>query len=185
MSERASFAVTLGAEAVEASTPYVLVDLSDTTNYPHVHTTELHLLGLILSTEKAGDGVFDVWVGVVTENDGTDGSATWAHCFHLEASGNPTDSSDRFHASVDFTLGGANPQGVNLAVVSGSLTNFLSNLSQSNSANWVNSTGRASPAGAGGSTTGKPAAGDLVLWVEEVSDVGTLDFCLTTIYETA
>jgi len=174
-------AVTLGAEAVAASTPYVLVDLSDTTNFPHSNTQEVHLLGLILSAEKATDGVFDVWVGVVTENDATDGSVTWVHVFHLESVVNPTDSTDRFHGSVDFTLGGRNPEGANLAVVSGALTRFASNLTQADSANWQNDTNRASPVG----STTKPGVGDVVVWVEEVSDGGTLDFCLTGVYEAA
>jgi len=181
MPGRPSHVVTLGAEAVAASTPYVLVDLSDTTNFPHTVTTELHLLGLILSAEKASDGVYDVWVGVVTENDATNGSVTWVHCFHLESVINATDSTDRFHTSVDFTLGGRNPEGVNLVVVSGALTNFASNLTQADNVNWQNDTNRASPVG----STTKPGTGDIVVWVEEVSGSGTLDFCLTGIYEAA
>ena len=181
MPGRPAHVVTLGAEAVAASTPYVLVDLSDVTNFPHSLIQELHLLGLILSAEKASDGVYDVWVGVVTENDATDGSVTWVHCFHLEAVGNPTDSTDRFHAQVDFTLGGRNSEGVNLAVVSGALTRFASNLTQADNVNWQNDTNRASPVGA----TTKPGVGDIVVWVEEVSGTGTLDFCLTGIYEAA
>lgn len=181
MPARPRYAVTLGAEATDADTPYVLVDLSDTTNFPHDKTTELHLLGLILSAEKAGDGVYDVWAGVVTENDGTDGSATWVHVFHLEHVSNSTDSTDRFHAQVDFTLGGANPEGVNLNVTDGALTKFASNLSQANSANWQNDVNRASPVG----STTKVGVGDLVVWVEEVSGSGTLDWCLTAIYEAA
>jgi len=181
MANRPVYAVNLGAEAVAASTPYVLIDLSDTTNFPHGDTQELHLLGLVMNSEKASDGIFDVWVGVVTENDGTDGSATWCHVFHLEAVGNATDSTDRFAQTVDFTLAGRNPDGLNLAVVSGALTNFAGNQTQANSANWINSTNRASPVG----STTKPAAGDVVVWVEEVTNGGTLDFSLTAIYEAA
>jgi hypothetical protein len=173
--------VTLGAEAVAASTAYVLVDLSDTTNFPHGNTAELHLLGLILSTEKAGDGAFDIWVGVVTENDATDGSVTWVHCFHLENVFNATDDDDRHFAVVDFTLGGLVPEGANLCVVSGALTKFASNLTQADNVSWQNDTNRASPVGA----ATKPGVGDIVVWVEETADGGTLDFCLTGIYEAA
>jgi len=180
---RPAYAVTLGAEAVAESTAYVLVDLSDTTNFPHGKTTELHLLGLDVMAEKAGDGVYDIWVGVVTENDGTDGSITWVRCFHLESVCNPTDSTDRFHASEDYTRGGTVPEGINLNVTSGALTKFASNLTQADNANWQNDVGLASPAGAGGGTTGKPGAGDLVMWVEEVSGSGTLDVCMTVTYE--
>ena len=178
---RPAFAVTLGAEAAAASTPYVLVDLSDTTNFPHGNTTELHLLGLDVMAEKASDGVYDIWVGVVTENDADDGSVTWVRCFHLESVHNPTDSTDRFHASEDYTRGGTVPQGINLVVVSGALTKFASNLTQADNANWQNDTNRTSPVGA----TTKPGVGDLVVWVEEVGGAGTLDFCVTVTYEAA
>ena len=176
-----SFVVNLGAEAVAASTPYVLVDLSDTTNFPHGLTTELHLLGLILEAEKAGDGVYDIWIGVVTENDATDGSVDWVHVFHLEHVANATDSTDRAAQVVDFTLGGGNPQGINCNVTGGAMTKFAGNQSQASNGNWQNDTNRASPVG----STTKPGVGDLVAWVEEVSGSGTLDFSLSAVYEAA
>lgn len=178
---RPAFVVTLGVEALADSTPYVLVDLSDVTNFPHSDTIELHLLGLDIMAEKASDGVFDIWIGVVTENDATDGSVTWARVFHLESVHNPTDSTDRFHASEDYTRGGSVPEGINLNVTSGALTKFASNLAQANNVNWQNDTNRTSPVGA----TTKPGVGDLVMWVEEVSDTGTIDFCVTVTYEAA
>jgi len=176
-----AFAVTLGKEAVAASTPYVLVDLDDVANFPHSRTIELHLLGLILNAEKASDGIYDIWVGVVTENDATDGSVTWVYCFHLESVLNPTDSTDRFAWQVDFTLGGAVDEGVNLNVTAGVLTKFASNLTQANHVNWQNDVNRDSPVGA----ATKPGVGDLVMWVEEVGGTGTIDFCITPIYEAA
>lgn len=178
-------AVALGAEAVAASTGYVLVDLSDTTNYKHVGTTEIHLLGLSLGTEKAGDGVFDVWVGVVTEVDATDGSVTWIERFDIEAVGNTTDSTDRFAWAKDYTLGGRNIDGINCRVSSGALTHFISNQTLANSNVWQTDTGLASPVGAAAGATGKPGAGDLVVYVEEVSGTGTLDFHILALYEAA
>jgi hypothetical protein len=182
---RKTFTVHLGAEAVAASTAYVLVDLSDTTNFPHNDTNWINLLGLILNTEKHSDGVFDIWVGSIYEVDADNGSAEWFKVFHLEHVANTTDSTDRFAEVVDFTLGGANPDGINCKVNSGG-TGFvylLSNQEQAGSDNWQTDTGLASPAGAASGATGKPGAGDIVVWVEEVSDAGTLDFSLTAIYE--
>ncbi len=155
--------VNLGVEAVAASTPYVLVDLSDTTNFPHGGTQELHLLGLLLDAEKASDGVFDIWVGVVTENDGTDGSVQWVHVFHVESVLNPTDSTDRFVDAVDFTLSGINPDGINCAVVSGAMPFFAGNQAQADNGNWQNDENRVSPVG----STTKPGVGDLVVWVQQ------------------
>lgn len=176
---RTTYTAILGAEAVAASTPYVLIDLSDTTNFPHSNTNWLNVLGLVLNAEKGSDGVYDVWIGIVTENDATDGTAEWFQVLHLESVLNPTDSTDRFHASVDLTLGGANPDGVNCKVTSGATPYLVTNQSQAANANWQNDTDRASPAG----STTKVGVGDVVVWIEEVSGTGTLDFCLTAIYE--
>ena len=173
--------MTLSLEAIAASTPYVLVDLSDTTNFPHGDTAELHLLGLVCQAEKHSDGVYDVWVGVVTETDASDGSATWVHRFDLEHVDNATDSTDRFFAQIDYTLGGANEEGVNLNVTSSALTKFASNASQAANGNWQNDTNRVSPVG----STTKVGVGDLVVWAEEVSGSGTLDLTLTAIYAAA
>ena len=169
----------LTGDDVAADTPYVLVDLSDTTNFPHSGTNELHVLGLMLSAEKASDGVYDVYVGVVTENDADDGSVSWLYQWNLESVLNPTDSTDRFHQYVDFTLGGSNPEGINCLVESGALVRFVTNNTQADSANWQNDTNRTSPVGA----TTKPGVGDIVVFVDEVSGSGTLDFSVIAIYE--
>ena len=170
---------------MDASTGYVLVDLSDTTNYPHSKTNQLHLLGLHLSTEKASDGVFDIWIGCIYEVDDTNGSAQWLDVFHLEASGNSIDSTDRAVFSRDYTQAGAIPEGINCQVNSGGtgLTNFLGNQKQAGNNTWQTDTGLTSPYGAATGDIGKPGAGDLVVWVEEVTNGGTLDFSITAAYE--
>jgi len=179
--DRPVHVANLGAEAVAESTPYVLVDLSDVTNFPHTKTQELHLLGLILEAEKASDGAFDIWVGVVTENDAANGSVQWVHVFHLESVINPTDSTDRSRAEADFTAGGLNPDGINCTVVSGAMPFFVGNQTQADNVNWQNDENRASPAG----STTKPAVGDVAVWVEEVAGTGTIDFSLTALYAAA
>lgn len=178
--EKLRYTAILGAEGVTASTPYVLVDLSDTTNFKHTKTGWLSLEGLNVHAEKASDGAYDVWVGVVTECDATDGSAEWVHCFHLESVGNATDSTDRFAQSVDFTLGGSNPMGIPCLVdtANDTLAYVATNQSQADNANWQNDTNRTSPVGA----TTKPSVGDVVVWAEEVTGSGTLDFFLSCQY---
>ena len=180
---RETYAVNLGAEAVAASTAYVLVDLSDTTNFPHHDTNWLNLLGLSLHAEKASDGVYDVWVGAIYEVDASNGSAQWLHCFHLEAVGNPTDSTDRFAQVVDFTLGGGNPDGINCKVTGGALVHLTTGQSQAGNTNWQTDTGLLSPAGAAAGATGKPGAGDIVAWIEETAGSGTCDWSITLVYE--
>lgn len=180
MTINAKYLSSLGVEAVAASTPYVLVDLSDATNFPHEDTTGIHLHGLSINTEKASDGVYDIWLGVVTENDATNGTADWVHVFHLEAVGNATDSTDRFAQSLDFSLGGFNDLGIDLTIRGGAGIGFVTNQQQAGHVNWQSDTNRTSPVGA----TTKPGVGDLVVWVEEVSGTGTIDFAISVIYET-
>lgn len=176
---RKAFAVNLGVEAIDASTPYVLIDLSDTTNFPHSETNWVNLLGLILNAETKADGQYDIWVGTIIENDGTDGSAQWVHVWHLENRNNATDSTGHFFEVADLTLGGGNPDGINCAVASGAMTYFVGNQTQTNNGNWQNDTSRTSPVGA----ATKPGVGDIVIWVEEAGGAGTLDFSLLAIYE--
>jgi len=180
---RSQHVVNLGVEGISASTPYVLIDLSDTDNFPHgsAEVGEIHLLGLVIDGEDKSDGAFDIWFGVVLENDATDGSVQWVHVHHAETVENPTDSTGHIHEVVDFTLGGQNPEGINCKVVDGALVHFAGNQSQSNNVNWQNDENRASPVG----TTTKVGVGDLVVWVEEVAGTGTLDISITGIYETA
>jgi hypothetical protein len=181
---RRTFTVNLGAEAVAASTAYVLVDLDDSTNYPHTDTSFLDLLGLHMVAEKATDGAYDIWTGVIYEVDADNGSAKWLDVWHIESVDNPTDSTWRGHREVDFTLGGANPDGIRCRVNSGGtgLVYFVGNQEQAGNTNWQTDTGLASPVGAAGGATGKPGAGDIVVWVEEVGGSGTIDFSITATY---
>jgi len=179
--------VLMGAEATAADTDFMLVDLSDTTNFPHNDTNEIHLLQLGLTTEKASDGAYDIWVGVVTEADGTNGSVEWIHVWHLEASGNPTDSTDRFVQVVPFSGHGfEDGWNLNVDTTAGSekLRYVGTYASTANSDRWQTDTGLASIAGAAAGATGKPGAGDLVCYVEEVSGTGTIDWAISVTYFT-
>jgi len=185
MLPRPVYTSTFTIAAVAATTGYVLVDLSDTTNYPHSATTEIYLLGLGIVAEKASDGDFNITVGVVIENDATNGSMKGVAEFDLSHLDNSTDSTDRFvFPFVDFTLGGANQEGINLNVTSGALTRAVSNVTDADNTIWQNDTGLASPVGAAAGATGKPGVGDLVLLATENAGTGTLDFAITALYST-
>ncbi len=178
----APYLAVLQYEAVAASTPYVLVDLSDNTNFRHRLTNAVILKSLALHTEKAGDGLYDIWVGVITEVDATNGTADWIHVFHLESVNNTTDSTDRFAQKVDF-------HDLDLYVnadTAGSeyILNVTTGIQQAGNTNWQTDTGLGSPAGAAAGATGKPGAGDLVVWVEEDSGSGTIDFMISAEYDT-
>lgn len=182
VAKRGPFLAVLQIEGVAATTGYVLIDLSDTTNYRHYNTVAIVLKSLAISSEKAGDGVYDAWVGVINEVDATNGSTDWIHVFHLEAVGNATDSTDRFAQKVHFN-------DLDLEVdartaASEVLYNVTTNIGHDGDTTWQNDTGLASPVGASGQAYGKPGAGDLVVYVEEVSGTGTLDFCISAEYDT-
>lgn len=113
---RRPYTVNFSKEAIADDTWYILVDKSNTSLYSHPSgTSSFNLLSVDLSTEKATDGDYDIWFGVVYENDATDGSMALIHCWHVEAVGNPTDSDDRFVDHLDFTIG--NPRGLDLSLV--------------------------------------------------------------------
>lgn len=178
-----AFHVSLGAEAISASTPYVLIDLDDVAVFPNPgtmgdDTQHIDLLSLSIDAETHSTGVFDVWVGVVYENDGTDGSVKWLHVWHLEEDTNATDSATRFAGQTDYTGGGSNPEGLNCRIVDGATVYFVTNQKQTNSSDWKNDTAIASSSGVNVAS----GVGDLVVWVEEVSGTGNIDFNITALY---
>jgi hypothetical protein len=181
---RKTWTICLGAEAVAASTAYVLVDLSDTTNFPHNEDNWINVLGALVNAETKSDGQYDIWLGVVTENDGTDGTAKWFDVLHCENRDNATDDTGHFDFKRDYTFGGANPDGINCKVTAAGATPYIgSNQAQAGNSNWQNDVGLASIAGAAGGTTGEPGVGDVVMWVEKAAGSGTLDFSIALAYE--
>lgn len=178
-----AFYASLGAEAVAASTPYVLIDLSDTSTFPNPHvggdkTQNINLLSLSIDAETHATGVFDVWVGVIYEVDATNGSAQWFHVWHMEEDTNATDSAGRFASQKDYTPG--NPEGLNCLVndAGDGLVYQASNQEQAGHVNWQTDTTLTSASG----TAVAPGAGDIVVWVEEVSGTGNIDFSITALY---
>ncbi len=178
-----AFYASLGAEAIAASTPYVLIDLSDVTTFPNPgtmgnETQHIDLLSLSIDAETHSTGVYDVWVGVVYENDATNGSVKFFHVWHLETDTNATDSTTRFAGQTDYTGGGSNPEGLNCRIISDAPVYFVTNQEQAGSTDWQNDVTIASSTG----TAVASGVGDIVVWVEEVSGTGNIDFNITALY---
>jgi len=108
----------LSQEAIGASTFFIMVDKSNENLYSHADVSSFNILSANISTEKDTSGLYDIWLGVVYENDATDGSLAIIDAWHIEADGNPTDSTDRFAAYADYTCNGSQPDGLDLSVVS-------------------------------------------------------------------
>jgi len=177
---RPQYIAHLNIENIAASTPYVLVDLSDTTNYKHTKTAEVQVLAIFGSIETKTTGIFDVYFGGIVENDATDGTAVFFDGVHVEIQSNPTDNTAHVQFFHDYTLGGLLPNGIPLAVVSGALTRITS-LHTDADVRWQNDTNIVTA----GNATGRVGVGDCVMFVEEVTDGGTLDASITVIYTTA
>lgn len=173
------FQATLNVSAIAASTSYVLVDLSDATNFPHTDTTNVWLKKLIIDGEKDSDSEYDIKVGVVTEVDASDGSVDWIYVAHLEHTDNPTDSTDRFYKDPDWCQGG-DPRGLNCTVSGSATTYIVTNITDSGDTGWQTDTGLTSPAG-----SSAPGAGDLVVRVEsQAAGTGTIDATIIALYDT-
>lgn len=59
------------------STATILIDLSDTTNWPHKKNRQINISSIRMIVDKAAAGTFAARVGVVTFVDVSSGSVTW------------------------------------------------------------------------------------------------------------
>jgi len=167
------------AVAIEATTWLIAVDLSDTTNYKHPATKSINLLKVDVDAEKASDGAFDIKLGVVRENDATNGSADLIYVFKDEAVGNPTDSTDRYTRSIDFTTE-KTPEGLDCTVGADSRLKFMRGPNSGDIAALVSTLGSLTSAAGGASLSA--AVGDLVVCAEETGGTGSLDLVMKFAY---
>ena len=171
---------TLRATAVTADAGYVLIDLSDSTNYPHTETGRIRLYSLTLTGSMkgaAGAGKGYLYIGVVTEVDATNGSVDWFLVIDLQAYVNADDDSTMIQPPP-WTW----PNGIDLEVdVSGeTCDNLLTATKDSGATTWQTDVALISPL-TGGSA---PGQGDVVVYWDETEDGATLNFCLLAEYIT-
>lgn len=166
-----AFHVMLDLEGIAADTDYVLIDLSDTTNYPHDVATAIILKRIHIDLETESSGVYDILVGVVKENDATDGSVAWVARFQLE-SGDP----DRLSFNLEW------PSGLNCKIASDAPVYFLTGANEDDNVKWKNDATFISPLDDDGDEQ-VCAAGDIVLRIEEVSGTGTVDLFAEAEYD--
>jgi len=167
-------ATVLSDKAVAATKRYLLVDLSDTTNYPHSAGDWIELLGLDIQLNQAGAGQWDMKVGLVTENDATNGSVYWFAVYILSAAG-----------AIAKTLAFTDPKtgtGLPMKITSDKPENWVTNDSDLASANWDNAV--ANLTDPLGNANKSPGAGDLVMELTEVSGTTTIDISIRTEYRT-
>lgn len=156
---------------------FVIIDLSDTTQFPHTETGRIRLYSLKVNGEKASDGQYIVYFGVITELDADNGSTKWFLGLNLEAVNNPTDSTDRFSFEFEW------PYGLDLEVDSDNDKpyNFVSNAGHSGDTTWQNDTALDSSVA---DTDAIPNDGDLVMFVDETGGSGTISISVLAEYIT-
>ncbi len=77
--------IHLDAEDISASsTGFMLVDLSDTTNWPHTDTGHIDILFFIVATDPSTSFAGDIELGLLTNVDATDGDINELFELHLE-----------------------------------------------------------------------------------------------------
>ena len=146
--------------AVVGSTAAVLIDLSNTTTWPHKQTGSANIYGIWVDFDKIGASTGTVKVGVVTNIDGSSGTVKW---FYVAA--NTTN-----HVS---TPGPTSPviAGLIRTKVSGNATPFITT-NNSSSFSTLYQTDVTLPTAAG--TFVAPAIGDVVAFIEGGGTSATL-----------
>lgn len=156
-------------KTVDVDTPYLLIDLSDTTNYPHSATNEIIVHRVIAQGAVSGAHHWHLTTGVVVENDTTNGTAIWITNLHLSSLSGMFAPPQRAYDSG----------GLNLRASGSALTYAVAN-GHSELTSWQSDTAISATVG----TTGTVAVGDLVILADEISDGSTLGFSICVDYDT-
>jgi len=162
-----------------ADEAFVLIDLSDTTNFPHVETGKIRLYTLDVvieaKTMTSGEGI--LYIGVITEVDADNGSTEWLWVMPVQTYLEASDDTDRRHYHFAY------PWGLDLEVdgANDTLANGVSNSGDSGDTDWQTDTDLDSPAG---DTNNSPGDGDLVMLWDETTDGLTVSITVTVEYAT-
>jgi len=81
--------IHLDAEDVVATTGFMLVDLSDTTNWPHTDTGHIDILFIVLTTDPTTTFSGDLQLGFLTNVDATNGDFNEIFELHMEKKPEP------------------------------------------------------------------------------------------------
>jgi hypothetical protein len=166
--ERNVYAVIHNDAVGTGNTDYVLVDLSDTTNFPHSDTgrVDISTINIHLSN-SSGQPEGEVEFGVITRIDGTDCDITWGFVtdFNLPINAD-------FREDVNFA-----PSQLKFEVSGGSTTRIVSDYGVTNDATINTGITMDSPRG---TSTVTPAVGDIILRI--TNNAGTMKIFVGVMY---
>lgn len=167
-------AATLYRRNLTATERAILVDLSDTTNWPHGDITVLEVLRIAWAMELTTGGAWALRVGLVVEADATDGTVEWLLVVPLEATGRAS--------GVLELVSQAGRGGLWMADdASDNPTAFVSNERDADQT-WLQ-TDAGNLVDANGGATSSAGAGDLVVEAEEVTNGGEFAYWMTAVYQ--
>ena len=76
--------INLDVEDCDAETAFMLVDLSNTTDWPHGETGHIHLAGVDIFLDPDGSFVGDIELGFLENVDATNGDLRIIHTWHFD-----------------------------------------------------------------------------------------------------
>jgi hypothetical protein len=164
---------TLISENIAADQGFILVDLTDTANFPHTETGKIRLYSLTIDVQTDTSGDFIIYIGTIIEVDATDGSTTWLLGLLCQWDDNPTDGTA--HRQYFFNW----EKGLDLEVSGGAMVNVISNAGDAADVVWQTDVNLDSPVGAASSPSG---TGDLCMFADRTA--GNLDISVTVEYIT-
>jgi hypothetical protein len=154
---------------VASGLPQIVIDLSNTVDWPHTDT------GYVVFDDLSGTmclqgatGAWDLQIGVITENDETDGTASWFFSTSIRGPEHTCrEVSYRPLRRISMALDGETP--IDFATATKEV-----------SGDWSSSNALLTLFG----TTTPPAVGDIVVRYTEVTDGATLKMSVNTHYKT-
>jgi|GEM_PF-5401521 len=161
-------------DGITASTSTILIDLSDTTNFPHEKTGYACLTNIRINVDKVAASTATIKIGVVTEVGATNGDVEWFFSKVFEAD----------------TVGTHLVENVNFAPAvirayvnsSGGTPYLLSSDRTTDSTVYQTDVGLPTTADTGGGVF--PSAGDIVLRVEYETGASASDITVEALYYT-
>lgn len=139
--------IAYGDQDIAATAYAILIDKSDTANFPHSETGRIDLTAVYLFVDRTNTAVGRLRLGVITRIDGTDADISYIQGVSFQKGSPPTIERDRHYS----------PSQLKCSVVDGELNRILTGETETTTS--VNTgTTLDTPAG-----TATPAVGDLIV----------------------